>query len=177
MNSSTEKNAESDKASGFQQDLEYLRQIPIFRSLDFECLKLLALLSKKIELIDGDQLMVQGEDDGSACYLIQGKLKSFYKRNDTIYPLQSIEPGQFIGAAGLFTKSMRLFTVEADEKSTILRVSREGFQKVMLQFPETMVQIAAKFSSEIVHWEQGRLNTLEEQELEQAMPGLGVSLL
>ena len=177
MNSSTGKNTEHDKASGFQQDLEYLRQIPMFRNLDFECLKLLALLSKKIELIDGDQVMVQGEDDGCACYLIQGKLKSFYTHKQSVYPLQSIDPGQFIGASGLFTKSTRLFTVEAEVKSTILRMSREGFQKVMLQFPETMVLIAANYSSAIVLWEQNRLNSIEEANLDQSMHTLGVSLL
>ena len=177
MNSSTEKKAEQEKTSGFQQDLEYLRQVPLLQNLDFECLKLLAMLSRKIELIDGDQLIVQGEDDGFAYYLIQGKLNSSYKQNDIVYPVQSHEPGQFIGGMGLFGKSIRLFTVEAVEKTTVLRLHREGFQKVMVQFPETMAQLSANLSAEMVRWEQNRLNSLDDANLEQAMDTLGISLI
>lgn len=177
MNSSTEKNAEQSKTSGFRQDLEYLRQIPIFQNLDFECLKLLAMLSKKIELINGDQLIIQGEDDGFAYYLIQGKLNSYYKKNDTVYPVQSHDPGQFIGGMGLFGKSLRLFTVEAVEKSTVLRLNREGFKKVMLQFPNTMTQISANLSAELVRWEQNLLNSIDDENLEQAMHTMGISLI
>ena len=177
MNSSTGKNTEPEKTSAFQQDLEYLRQIPLFQNLDFECLKLLALLSKKIRLVEGDQLIVQGEDDGFAYYLIDGSLSCFLTRDGRVYPLPSIEPGRFIGTMGLFTKSVRLFTVQALEQSTVLRMHREGFQKVMLQFPESMRQITANLSAEIVRWEQGRLNTAEDDEIQQAPHTLGISLI
>lgn len=177
MSSFTEKNTESEKTSGFKQDLEYLRQIPLFQNLDFECLKLLAVLSRKIEFIGGDQLIVQGENDGFAYYLIQGKLTSYYKRNDTVYPVQSHEPGQFIGGLGLLGKLFSLFTVEAVEKSTVLRMHREGFQKVMLQFPGTMPQIAANMTSELIRWERNRLNSIDDENLEQTVHTLGISLL
>lgn len=177
MNSSTEKNTESVKTSGFKQDLEYLRQIPLFQNLDFECLKLLAMLSKKIEFVDGDQLIVEGEDDGFAYYLIQGKLISYYNRNGTVYQVRSHEPDQLVGGLGLFGKLFSLFTVEAVEKSTALRISREGFQKVMLQFPTTMPQIAANMTSEMVRWEQRRLNGINDENLEQTIHILGITLL
>jgi len=177
MNSSTEKNTDKQKHSGFQQDLDFLRQIPLFQNLEYECLKLMAMLSKKVDFVEGDQLMVQGEDDGNAYYIISGKLNGSYKKNDTQYPVQLIEPGQFIGGIALLGKSIRLFTIQAMEKSTVLRLNRDGFQKIMKQYPDSMVKIAANLTAGLTTWEQNLLNKEDMLQSEQNVYVLGLSLL
>jgi len=52
MNSSTERSAESDKRTGFEQDLDHLRKVVLFQGLEYECLKLIAMLCKQIEMIE-----------------------------------------------------------------------------------------------------------------------------
>jgi len=177
MSSSTEKNVETDKSKGFQQDLEYLRQNPLFANLEFEFLKLLVMLSKKIELIEGDQLLVQDEDDGFSYYLISGKLTAYHSRNDRVYTLRSYEPGQFFGGMGLFGASSRLYTVEAVETSNVLRLHRDGFQKAVQRFPETMAHIVANMTAELLHWEKNRLSMIDDHHLEEGIQPLGISLL
>lgn len=177
MNSPTGKNAETERTSGFQQDLEHLRQVPLFQNLNYECLKLMAMLCRKAEIIDGDRLMVQGEDDGCAYLLITGKLESFHHRDGVRYHIGAYEPGQFIGGLALLGKSIRLFTVEATETSTILRINREGFRKVMQQFPDSMTKIAANLAVELSDWEQNQLNRAENRMLEEKEQLLGISLL
>ncbi len=177
MNSSTEKSADREKHSGFQQDLDSLRQIPLFQGLDYECLKLIAMLSKRIDLIEGDLLMVEGEDDGNGYYLISGILKSFYKKDSIEYQVQNYKPGQFIGGLALLGKSIRLFTVYAAEQSTVLRLNREGFQKIMQQFPNSMTKIAANMALELAGWEKDLLARADEKELEGENQVLGISLL
>lgn len=177
MNSPTEKNARQEKTSGFQQDLEYLRQIPLFQNLDYECLKLLAMLSRKVEVIEGDQLMVQGEDDGSACLLINGKLESFHEDEGTRYLTRSYEPGQFIGSVALFGVSIRLFSVVAVEKSIVLRINRDGFQKVMQKFPDMIIRVAANLTIGLVDWERAQLTLAEGRIRGGEETSFGISLL
>lgn len=177
MNSSTERSADKEKRTGFEQDLEHLRTVPMFLGLDYECLKLMALLGKTIDLVEGDQLMVQGEDDGSGCYLLSGILQSFHTKESVMYPIQIYEPGQFVGGLALLGVSIRLFTVQATEKSKVLKLRRDSFQKVMQQFPQSMMKIAANVASELSGYEQAYLNQLGPEDLEKETRALGISLL
>lgn len=177
MNSSTEKSTDQAKHSGFQQNLEYLREIPLFQGLDYECLKLLTMLSKQIDLIEGDKLMVQGEDDGCAYYLIDGNLKSSYRIYDKLYQLREYTPGEFLGGLALLGPAIRLFTLYATVSSSVLRLKRDGFQKVMDQHPESMVKVAANLASVMRVREQDLLSRVESGEMDPGSLALGVSLL
>lgn len=179
MSSSMEKNTEPDKNkhSEFQQNLDYLRQIPLFQGLDFECLKLLAMLSRRNDLVEGDQLITQGEDDGICCYIISGTLQSFHRTNDRDFTVQTYKPGQFIGGLALLGKIIRLFTVQAVTESTVLKLNREGFQKVMNQFPDSMARIGANLAAELNVWEQNILASEEDNSEETANRISGISLL
>ena len=177
MNSSTERSADQEKHSGFKQNLENLREIPLFQGLDHECLKLITMLSKQIDLIEGDQLMVQGEDDGCAYYLVHGKLKSSFRIYDKLYQLHEYAPGQFFGGLALLGPSIRLFTLYAAESSSVLRLRRDGFQKVMAQYPESMDKVAANLALILRSREQDLLNQVEAGELEAGDLALGISLL
>ena len=176
MNSSTERSVEIDTRTGFEQDLDHLRTVPLFQGLDYECLKLMAMLCKKIELIEGDRLMVQDEDDGNAYFLVSGSLQIFHRQDDTHHPMQNLEPGQFIGGLALLGKTIRLFTVQATEKSTLLRLHRDNFQKVMQQFTGSMTKIAANLTLEITEWERNILNQTQSSELKDGNRGWGISL-
>ena len=177
MSSSMEKNAEQEKHSSFKQNLEYLREIPLLQGLDYESLKLITMLSKQIDLIEGDQLMVQGEDDGCAYYLINGNLRSSYRLYDKLYQLRDHAPGEFLGGLALLGPAIRLFTLYATESSSVLRLKRDGFQKVMNQYPGSMAKVAANFASVLSAREQGLLNQIDSEALESATQALGISLL
>lgn len=177
MNSSTGRSAESEKRTGFEQDLDHLRQVRLFQGLDLEHLKLIAMLSRKVDLIEGDQLMVQGEDDGNAYYLITGKLQGFHRKSGIDYPMLVVEPGEFIGGLALLGTAIRLFTVQATETSSLLRLPRDSFQKAMQQFTGNMAKIAANMASEVADWEKNVLIQIEEKELEVGNQSLGISLL
>ena len=177
MNSSTERSADQEKQTVFKQNLERLREITLFQGLDYECLKLLTMLSKQIDLIEGDKVMVQGEDDGCAYLLLNGNLKSSYRIYDRLYQLRDHAPGQFLGGLALLGPAIRLFTVYASEPSSILRLKRDGFQKVMDQYPDSMVKVAANLAAVLRAKEQDLLNQIVEDERETGNLALGVSLL
>lgn len=94
-----------------------------------------------------------------------------------IYPIEHYEPGQFIGGLALVGTTIRLFTLQAAEKSTVLRLSRNSFLKVMEQFPGSMMKIAANITAELTLREQEYLSQLEPKDLESGDQPLGISLL
>lgn len=177
MNWSMEKNADRPQPSEFQQDLEFLRQVQLFQGLDYECLKLMTMLSKRIELIPGDQLITQGEDDGSGYYIILGQLKSFHHKDGKDFIVQSYEAGQFLGGLALLGITIRLFTVQAVTESVVLRIKREGFQKIMQQFPNTMAKIGSNLAADLTRWEQNQLSQADDKSFEPGNLPLGISLI
>lgn len=176
MNSSTGKDSSKPAGSAFKADLEYLHQTPLLAALDYECLKLLAMLSKRIDFIEGDQLMVQGEDDGCAYYLITGTVEVLHQRDDTTHRIDTFGPGTFIGGLALLGKSARLFTLQATEKTTALRLKREGFQKSIKQFPESLQKVSASLVAELMRWDR-RILAADQTEPAEGVKISGVSLL
>ena len=176
MNSSMEKDSAKRAGSGFKEDLEYLHQSPLLATLDYECLKLLAMLGKRIDFIEGDQLMVQGEDDGCAYYLVSGTVEVLHQRDDITRRIDTFGPGAFIGGLALLGKSARLFTVQATEKTTALRLNREGFQKTIKQFPESLQKVSASLVTELLRWDR-RILAEDQIELSEGVKIAGVSLL
>ena len=178
MSLSTEKPTvqQKNRASGFQEDLEHIRQAPLLRGLDYECLKLLAMLCRRITLITDDQLMVQGEDDGHAFMILSGKVNAIYTKGETTQVICQFGPDQFVGGCALLGRLPRLFTLQATEETAVLRLSREEFQKTVQQFPHAISQITGNLVSELVGWDRSRLEVFNMKE-ELDLQALGVSLL
>lgn len=178
MSLSTEKvtDWESTKTSGFQEDLDHLRKAPLLRGLDYECLKLLAMLCRRITFITGDQLMVQGEDDGHAFLILSGRLNGVYTEGDTSQVIRQYGPGKFVGGCALLGRTPRLFTLQATAETMTLRLNREEFQKTLQQFPAGISKITANLVSELVEWDRSLFDMQTTKE-NVDYRALGVSLL
>ena len=178
MSLSTEKVTEQElkKTSGFQEDLEHLRKAPLLRGLDYECLKLLAMLCRRITYITGDQLMVQGEDDGHAFLILSGHVNGIYTEGDTSRIIRQYEPGMFVGGCALLGRIPRLFTLQATEETMTLRLSREEFRKTLQQFPAGITRITGNLVSELVEWDRSLLDVQTTKEIADYR-ALGVSLM
>lgn len=166
----------TQKSSGFQEDLEYLRQAPLLRRLDYECLKLLAMVSRRINFTAGDQVAVQGEDDGHAYFIIAGLVQAYYVKDGNNHLIRTYEPGQFIGSLALLGKMPRIFTLQALDNAQALRLGRDEFQKALEQFPSSLSKIISCLTTELLAWDK----ILLEHEGFQATKdfhALGVSLL
>ena len=147
----------SNKVSGFQEDLAHLRGVSLFRGLDYECIKILAMLCRRVTLVADDLLMVDGEDDGCAFVILSGNVKVYRTAVDSNQLIKHFGAGDFIGGSALLGKSSRLFTVQATEETETLRLNREEFQKVLEQFPEAISKITGNLLSELVAWDRSLL--------------------
>jgi len=166
----------TQKSSGFQEDLEYLRHAPLLRRLDYECLKLLAMVSRRINFTAGDQVAVQGEDDGQAYFIIAGQLQAYYVKEGNSHLIRTYEAGQFIGSLALLGKMPRIFTLQALDSAEALRLGRDEFQKALEQFPSSLSKIISCLTTELLTWDKILLED-EGFQSTKDFHSLGVSLL
>lgn len=161
--------------SGFQQDLVRLRQAPLLRGLDGECLNLLALLCERVAYSPNDELMAQGEDDGQAYLLLSGTADCLYSQKDKTMLIRQINPGDFIGGCALLARMESVFTVKATTAVTALKLSRKQFNKAMEQHPADLKRIIRNLTGELANWDHALMENIDQST--PGRTGLGVSLL
>ncbi len=178
MSLPTEKAIKQDsrKISGFHQDFEILRNVSIFRGLDHECLKLLAMLCRRMEYNAGDQLVVQGEENDCAFLIISGRLDSLYTIGEKEHVISTYGPGQCVYGSALLGRTPPVFTLKAKEDTVNLCLRREEFHKALQQFPVSLARITDNLVSELVIWDRNLLDK-QLQDGESDYQGIGVSLL
>ena len=177
MSLSTEKPSEHGlNTSGFHQDLERLRQIPMLSGLEYGCLKLLAMLCRTIDFRAGEQLIVAGEDNDYAYFIISGRLAANYTEGKTQHLVREFNSGHFICGAALLGSEPALFGLQAVEDTKVMCLHREEFQKTMLKFPNGISEIAGSLVSDLVRWDRSML-ALQRKTGESDYRSVGVSLL
>jgi CRP-like cAMP-binding protein len=119
-----------------ENDIAFLSRVPTFAQLGFAALQIVAIGSETKQLADGEVLFRAGET-ADAGYVVQsGSLKltrGNAKRSDASLILG---PGVLIGELALLTETVRPATAIAAEPTTVIRISRSLFRKVMEGFPE-----------------------------------------
>jgi CRP-like cAMP-binding protein len=121
--------------------LELMVRIPIFSGLPLEgCGRILALCSK-VTLEAGKTLCRQGDRSDSMYILLFGKLSVRIRNSAAI---AFINPVTSIGEMGMFTGEPRSATVEAMERSALLRLSTDGMNRLIKSYPELGVNIMRK---------------------------------
>jgi CRP-like cAMP-binding protein len=174
MNSSGRTN--SNPASELEQNLEYLRQTYFFSGIPLEALKVFAYLCTREKFKSGEHLFRQGEDDGQAFYVIDGKAVLEYEEDGETQITREIGSGEFLGGLTLVGEMRRLFSLRASEDTTCLILSRDKFTKTLEQFNDLMPKIFKALVKGIDGWESRFLKDRTDK-CGDCMDRLGVSLL
>ncbi len=159
----------------FTQNLDILRQIPLFAGLPLESVKILAYLCVRERFRPGDMLFNQGDVDGTALYIVSGQATLLHAAGNGQHEVGTVREGRFIGGLALLGDSPRLFSLRADSETVCLVLSREKFSKTQEQFPAMLPRIAEALVKEVRAFEQGVLDKTEA--LEKNHEHLGVSLI
>jgi len=119
-----------------EDDISFLQRVPTFAQLGFSALQIIAIGSETKHLADGEILFRAGETT-EAGYLIQaGSLKLTIHDPRRSDPSVRFGPGALIGELALLTETVCPATAIAAEPTTVIRISRSLFRKVLEGFPE-----------------------------------------
>jgi CRP-like cAMP-binding protein len=122
-----------------EEDIAFLEQVPTLGQLGFAALQIVAIGSETKHLKDGEVLFRAGETADAGYVVQQGSLKLTQhdpKRSD---PSIMVGPGVLVGELALLTETVRPATAVAVESTTVIRISRSLFRKVLEGFPEAAV--------------------------------------
>ena len=122
-----------------EQEVELLRRVPMFANVANANLKLLAFASQRLPFNEGDVIFEQGAD-GDAAYIIIGGTANVEIDSVTgPVTVATLEENQIVGEIAILCDVTRTATVRAATELTTLRVTKDLFFKLSIEFPQMAV--------------------------------------
>lgn len=106
-----------------------------------EALQLLAFSCERRQLKAGQTLFAAGEPADGAYFLLEGEIALSADGEE-----RRVAAGALIGETALIVDVMRGAGARASVNSTLLRISRDTFRRVLGEFPASAVKVHASVS-------------------------------
>ena len=124
-----------------ESDVRRLSGTRPFNMLPREALQLLAFSCERRQLKAGQTLFAAGEPADGAYFLLEGEIAMSADGEE-----RRVAPGALIGETALIIDVMRGAGARASADSTLLRISRDTFRRVLGEFPASAVKLHASVS-------------------------------
>jgi CRP-like cAMP-binding protein len=118
-----------------EDDISFFERVPTLGLLGRQALRILAI-GAETRYIHGGEVLFNAGDEADGAFVIQeGRfaLSSAAAYDDGA---PTVGPGTLLGEAALFTETLRPVTATALEPSTVLRIPRPLFIKMLDSFPD-----------------------------------------
>ncbi|MBI3707580.1 MAG: cyclic nucleotide-binding domain-containing protein [Proteobacteria bacterium] len=149
-----------------KEEVEVLRNIPLFAKLDTAKLKLLAFTSERLTFEAGQALFNQGDPGDAAYIMIEGEADVLVDTANGKVAVARLARNAIIGEIAILCDVPRTATVIAYTKLTTLRIDKETFFRLVTEFPQMAVEIMRELAR--------RLDKTTEQ-LRQCMSRVGAA--
>ena len=117
-----------------EDDIAFLERIPALRLLGRDALRILAIGSENRTIHEGISLFGEGEDADGAYVVQEGSFDLVSERNSI--PASVAGPGSLIGELALLTETKRPMAAIAREPSSVVRIPRQLFLKMLEGYPD-----------------------------------------
>jgi CRP-like cAMP-binding protein len=118
-----------------EHDIAFLARVPTFAKFGFAALQIVAIGSEARRLADGETLFYAGETTDAGYVIQTGSLRLTTNDSKSGSTL-TFGPGTLIGELALLTETVFSATAVAVEPTTVIRISRNLFRKVLEGFPD-----------------------------------------
>lgn len=136
------------------EEVELLRNIPLFAKLEPSKLKLLAFTAERITY-EADQILFRQGDVGDAAYIIvEGSAKVLVDTDKGEIEVAQLARNDFVGEIAILCDVPRTATVQASTKTVTLRITKDLFFRLVAEFPEMSVEIMRELASRLEHTTQ-----------------------
>jgi CRP-like cAMP-binding protein len=124
-----------------EDDIAFLERVPSFAILGRDALRILAIGAESRYVHGGEVLFTVG-DPADAGYVIQdGSFTLKTDNTESSAAEMTVTRGALLGELALLTETTRPVTATAAEPSTVIRVPRSLFLKMLEGFPEAARQL------------------------------------
>jgi CRP/FNR family transcriptional regulator, cyclic AMP receptor protein len=123
------------------EEVELLRNIPIFARIEPAKLKLLAFASERITYSDGQELFSEG-DPGDAAYIImEGEAEVIVGGPAAPIKVATMKRNDIVGEIAILCDVPRTATVRAVGTLVTLKIAKDLFYRLVTEFPQMAVEI------------------------------------
>jgi len=133
-----------------RDEVEMLRRVPIFSTIDPAKLKLLAFTSDRKQFPSGTALCRQGDQGDAAFVILTGKAEVFVHSPAGDVRVADVEPNSIVGEISILCDTPRTATVKASSDVEALRISKENFLKLLSDFPHLGVGVMRVLADRLV---------------------------
>ncbi len=124
-----------------QEDVERLRNIPLFSKIEPSQLKLLAFTAQRLTYHEGESLFQQGDVGDAAYIIIEGDADVVVDSPSGPITVARVGANDFVGEIAILCDVPRTATVTATSTLMTMRISKELFFQLVGQFPQISVEI------------------------------------
>ncbi len=124
-----------------QEDVELLRNIPLFAKIEPSKLKLLAFTAQRLTYNAGDSLFHQGDEGDSAYIIVDGDADVLVDSPTGPITVATVGKNDFVGEIAILCDVPRTATITAKTTLTTMRISKELFFQLVSQFPQMSIEI------------------------------------
>jgi CRP-like cAMP-binding protein len=122
-----------------EDDIAFLQRVPALSLLGRDALRILAIGSENRYIHEGISLFGEGEDADGA-YVVQEGSFDLVSQKSSIAPSVA-GPGTLIGELALLTETKRPVTATAREPSSVVRIPRQLFLKMLEGYPDAALRM------------------------------------
>ena len=124
-----------------QQDVELMRNIPLFAKIEPSKLKLLAFTAERLTFNQGDFVCKQGDEGASAYIIIDGEADVIVDTANGEVVVATLKKNDFLGETAILCDVPRTATVKAKSNLETLMISKDLFFQLVGQFPSMSIEI------------------------------------
>jgi CRP-like cAMP-binding protein len=124
-----------------QDDVDALRQIPLFTKVEASKLKLLAFTSERLTFNADQELFRQGDPGDSLYIILEGEAAVIVDTPAGPITVARVGKHGFFGDIAILCDVPRTATVKATQPLTTLRITKDLFFQLVTQFPQISVEI------------------------------------
>jgi len=133
------------------QEVEVLRNIPLFANIDPAKLKLMAFASERLTFAPHESLFSQGDPGDSAYIVLQGSADVSVQTHDGPLVVAEVGKNDIVGEIAILCDVPRTATVTASEELVALRITKDLFFRMVADFPDMAVQIMRVLAQRLEH--------------------------
>ncbi|MCC6920225.1 MAG: cyclic nucleotide-binding domain-containing protein [Alphaproteobacteria bacterium] len=131
-------------------EVEALRRVPYFATMDPVKLKLLAFASDRFQLPAGGVICHQGEPGDAAYILLDGEADIVVKTNDgRQLTVAKVPKNTFIGEMAVLRNAPRNATVVAASPITALKVGKDAFYQLLRDVPQLAFEVMRELAERV----------------------------
>jgi CRP-like cAMP-binding protein len=131
-----------------EDDIRRLSRISILGAMETDALRLIAFGAETKILRAGDVLFRRGDKSDAGFIVLRGSI-ALQASDDGSAAAQIIEPESLIGEIALLVDTERPATAIARGPSTVLKISRTLFHRVLGEYPQSAVRLRAAMADKL----------------------------